>query len=333
METYKDLPQWVLLDERRRVEIFNDLGLLDQNELAVCTALTEYARKYQTSYLPLQGLYKFVYEHGLRNNLNALKNEGNIVALLKKCYLALHKRNYCTADRKEGNIVGLILTGPQDLNPDQVQSILQKIKKDFADMDADLALPFPSADFLPKNGISPNTLCVLPVNDLSDRRIRETQQKGIPLTKVTFQGTNPILIPTDELNRLRDRAFNKLKYTLSKSRDLNALIVMKLKKQFPKLANINQSEDFFRHERDNQFWAVLASEILNYVESNEKEKALAQSAELVKYTSILESEDEHKKTHDDKSLEIILNILASYPVAFTKGQILQLREKHSYLKL
>lgn len=313
--------------------MFNDLGLFDQNERAICFALAEFADKYQSAYLPLQSLYKYIYEFGLKNNLNALKNEANIVALLKKAYVSLHRKNYCSADRKDNNIVGLILTNPQDMNPEQVQNIYQKLKKDYLLMDGEYSLTFPTADnILPQTAQAGKALNTVSITELNEQKIRECE-KGALITKVSLVSNSAILVPSDELVRLYDRAFAKLKYSLARSKDLSTLIVMKMKKQYPNMSNINTSEDFFRYDRDSQFWAVLASEILNYAESNEKEKAISQSSEIIKHISIINSEQLQKKSHDEKSLEIIMKILQNYPVSFTKGQLLQLREKHNYLKL
>lgn len=332
MESYKEIPNWVFFEEKHKLEMFNDLGLLDQNELAVCFAMTEFADKYQSAYLPLQSLYKYIYEYGLKNNLNALKNETNIVSLLKKSYLTLHRKNYCSADRKDNNIVGLILTNPMDMNPEQIQSIYQKLKKDFMMMDGDYSIPFPTADIVPQAALSSKALNVIAVSDLNDQKIADCE-KTAKITKVNMSSNGAILVPSDELGRLYDRSFSKLKFSLARSKDLSTLIVMKMKKQYPNMSNINTSEDFFRYDRDSQFWAVLASEILNYAENNEKEKAISQSAEIIKHVSIINSEQQQKKTHDEKSLDIIMKILQNYQVSFTKGQLLQLREKHNYLKL
>lgn len=332
METYKTIPSWVFFEEKHKLEVFNELGLLDQSELAVCFAMTEFADKFQTAYLPLQSLYKHIYEYGLKNNINPLKNEANIVNILKKVYVGLHKKNYCSADRKDNNIVGLILTNPLELNPEQFQNLLMKIKKDYVLMDADFSMPFPTSELLPQNVTPDKILNTVSINELNEQKIRDCE-KGASLTKIVMNNNTSILVPSDELNRLYERCFAKLKFSLANSGDLSSLMVLKMKKQYPNMSNINSSEDFFRFDREPQFWAVLASEILNYSEKNEKEKAISQSAEIIKNISIINSEQLQKKTHDEKSLEIVLKIVQSYPVAFTRSQLLQLREKHNYLKL
>ncbi|MGA2141797.1 MAG: hypothetical protein ABSG94_05175, partial [Brevinematales bacterium] len=50
---YRDIPGWVSYDERQKLEISNDLGIMDKNELAVFLAIAEYSDKYKTAYIPL----------------------------------------------------------------------------------------------------------------------------------------------------------------------------------------------------------------------------------------------------------------------------------------
>lgn len=330
---YKELPDWVLCDERQKVEIFNDLGIFDKNELAVFMAITEYAAKYQTSYLPLQNLYRYLYEYGLRINNNALKVEDNIVNLLKKVYFSLHKKNYCTVDNKDNKIVALILINPKSLSFEQVQNLIIKIKKEFTASDEDLTKPFPMADSIPQSGLSSKFLSVVSIKDLSNQKIKELEQVS-QLTKVILPSNPGLIVPSDELNRLYSRAFEKLKKYMLKSRDFSSLIIMKMKQMYPSAANIKNAEDLTRStDREPQFWAALATEIMNYTQNNEKEKNITQAADIVKHMSIVQSEQIQKKSHNEKSEEIILKILESYPVMFNKTQIHQLREKHSFLKL
>jgi hypothetical protein len=330
---YRDIPGWVTYDERQKLEISNDLGILDKNELAVFLAIAEYSDKYKTSYLPLQDFYKYLYEYGLRTNTNALKVEDNIVSLLRKVYYYLHKKNYCRSDVRENKITGLILLDPQILKPEEVQAIIKRLKNEYVEIKRDYDKPFIMGNYIPKSGLSSKVLAVVTIRELTQQKIIELS-KGAPIIKILFPSNNDILILSDDLPFLMDIAFDKLKKHLSKNRDLGMLVLSKLKQQFQSLAAVSKMDTILMEANfDPKLWASLATEIINLSLSGEKWSSLYQSGEIVKYLSIIRSDDLQKRSHSDKSSEILMKILESYPAPFTKRQVLQLREKHAYFKL
>jgi hypothetical protein len=330
---YKDIPLWVTYEERQKIDILNDLGLLDKNELAVFFALTEYAQKYQSCYLPLQGIYKYVYDYGLRNNNNILKIETNIVNLIKKVYFAMHKKKYAAAESNNNTIVAIILQDPNSLNKDEIDNLLNKLRNEYYNMSDDVAKPFPSGDYIPKSGISGKVLNIVSIKDLTNQKVRDLEQAGV-ITKILFPSGMEVAAPTEELRRIYDTALDKIMRHLQKAPDFSRLMIIRLKQQYPSATSINFTEDLIKYaENKPQFLVALATEVLNNIQNSEKEKGVRQSAEIIKFMAIQQSEIEQKKTHNEKSYEIILKIMENYPVAFTKGQLLQLREKHTYLKL
>ncbi len=330
---YMEIPGWVSYDERQKLEISNDLGIFDKNELAVFFAVAEYADKYKTSYLPLQNFYKYLYEYGLRTNVNALKVEDNIVALLRKVYYYLHRKNYCKSEMNDNKITAIILLDPQSLKPEEVQSLLQRLKREYEPIKEDYDKPFITGDYVPKSGLSSKVITVISIRELSQQRIAELI-KGPPLTKIVFPSNNDIILLTEDLPYLLDLAFDKLKKHLSKNRDVSMLVLSKLKQQFQSLATVNKMDSIIRSSNiDPKLWASLATEIVNMSLSSEKASSIFQSSEIVKYMSILKSDEIQKKSHSDKSIEVLLKIMETYPLPFSKSQLLQMREKHAYLKL
>ncbi len=333
MDRYKDVPEWVSYEEKRKIEILNEVGIFDKNEMALFFALTEYSEKYQTSYLPFKNLYRFIYDYGLKVNNNALKVEENIVNLLKKIYTPLHKKNYCLVDNQNNKIVAFILTNPKALDYDQIKNIIEKLKKEYQDMNQDERKPFPGGSYIPPSGLSAKFLNIVSIKNLSTQKITELEQAG-PITKILLSNSNDFFIATEDLPTLLQKAFEKVKKFLLRSRETGSLIIVKLKRQYPSMTNINKPEDLTRIDINRpQFWASVCGEILSYVQSDAKEKVIAQSAEIVEYLSIIQGEQNQRQSHDDKSLEVTLKIMETYPILFSKKQLLQLREKHPYLKL
>ncbi len=330
---YREVPGWVSYDERQKLEISNDLGILDKSELAVFLAVAEYSDKYKTTYLPLQEFYKYLYEYGLRTNTNALKVEDNIVSLLRKVYYYLHKKGYCRSDVRDNKITGIILLDPQSLKPEEVQNLINKLKNEYVEIKKDYDKPFIMGSYIPKSGLSSKVLSVVTIRELNQQKINELS-RGAPLIKVLFPSNNDIIVLSDDLPQLMDIAFDKLKKHLSRNRDLSMLVLSKLKQQFQSLASVNKIDPILKDNTfDPKLWAALAAEIMDMSLSGEKGSSLYQSSEIIKFMSIISSDEIQKRSHTDKSMDILLKIMEAYAVPFSKSQILQLREKHAYLKL
>ena len=330
---YRDIPGWVSYDERQKLEISNDLGIMDKNELAVFLAIAEYSDKYKTAYIPLQEFYKYLYEYGLRTNTNALKVEDNIVSLLRKVYYYLHKKNYCRSDVKDNKITALILFDPQTLKPEEVQALINKLKNEYIIIKKDAEKPFITGDFIPKTGLSSKVLSVISIRELTQQKINELS-KGAPLVKIIFPSNNDIIVLSEDLPFLVELAFDKLRKHLTRNHDMAMLLLSKLKQQFQSLASVNKMDAILKSNTvDPNLWAALAAEIMNMSLFNEKTSTIFESSEIIKYMSIIKSDEIQKKTHSDKSLEVLLKIMESYPLLFSKAQLLQLREKHAYLRL
>ncbi len=329
---YKDVPNWVFYLERQKIELFNDLGLMDKDELSLFFAMTEFSEKYRTAFLPLQSLYKFIYEYGLRTNNNSLKVEDNIVNLLKRVYVPLHRKNYCSVVSKDNKISAIILLDPQSLSPEQVSNLVQKLKRDYAASDQETNKPFPNGDSIPKSGLSGKVLNVIPIKELNLQKMDELEKTGF-ITKILLPSTE-IVVPSDELSKLYPRSIEKIRKFLLQSKDFSSLILLKMKQQYPNLGSISNAEDLIKTtDREPHFLIALCNEIITNTESHEREKSVNQAANFVKDIAILQSEQSQRKSHEEKSMEIILGIMKNYPVSFTKNQLLALREKHAYLKL
>lgn len=332
-QQYKEVPDWVFFDDRQKIELCADLGILEKNQIALFKAIIEYADKYRTAYLPFQGLYKFIYDYGLRENNNALKVENTIVELIKAIYPFLFKKGYCKVEMKDNKVSALILLNPNALKPEQVQLLIQKIKREYSIGEEDDRRPFPSGDYLPGTGLTKKELNVVSIKDLNQQKVAQLE-KAAPITKVLLPNNLSIVITSDDLPRLYDKSFDKMKKFLLKSRELGALILMKLKEKYPSVKTMNSIEELLKgSEREPQFWATLTTEMINHMQSNEKDKGYLTATEFVKQIAIQQSEQNQRKNHDEQSVEVILKILEKYPVFFTRTQILQLREKHTYLKL
>jgi|GEM_PF-2278579 hypothetical protein len=330
---YRDIPGWVSYDERQKLEISNDLGIMDKNELAVFLAIAEYSDKYKTAYIPLQEFYKYLYEYGLRTNTNALKVEDNIVSLLRKVYYYLHKKNYCRSDTKDNKISALILYDPQTLKPEEVQNLINKLKVEYTQIKKDSEKPFLTGDFIPKTGLSSKVLTVVSIRELSQPKISELV-KGPPIVKILFPSNNDIILLSEDLPFLSDIAFDKLRKYLLRNRDMAMLLLTKLKQQFQSLATVNRMDVIIKSNVvDPNLWAAMATEIINMSMTNEKNSTIFEASEIIKFMSIIKSDEEQKKTHSDKSLEVLLKIMETYAVLFGRKQLLALREKHAYLRL
>ncbi len=330
---YKDVPSWVFYQERQKIELSNDLGIMDKDELALLFAITEYAEKYGTTYLPIQNLYKYIYDYGLRVNNNTLKVEDNIINLIKSVYISLHKKKYCTVESKDNKLIALILLDPQILSPEQTRSVINKLKKIYSSSDQDYSVMFPGSDDIPKSGLSGKILNTVSIKEMNNQKIKELEQAG-PITKVFMPSNEDIVVPTDELNRLYNRAFQKIKKYMYESNDFSSLISLKLKQAFPNNPNLNSSSGIMKVvETDPKFAVALSNEILNNTHNNDKERSINQAADILKNMSIMQSEQAQLKTHMEKSMEMMLKIMENYPVAFNRNQLLKLREKHTFLKL
>jgi len=332
-EQYRDVPAWVSYEEKQKIEISNDLGMFDKNELAVFFAISEYADKYKTSYLPLQHLYKYLYEYGLKMNINSLKVEDNIVNLLRKVYFYLHRKNYCASEMKDNKITAIILTDPQSLKPEEIEALVFRLKKEYEQIKEDAEKPFPIGDSIPKSGLSSKVVNIVSIRELTNQKINAFTNKA-PLTKILFPSNNDIVFPTDELSQLYEIAFNKLKKLLLRNRDIGMLVLSKIKQRYSSLSHIRHIEDVINSDNiDSNFWISFTTELIESALPAEKEEAIYQCAEIVKYLSILKGEEGQKKGNLEKSTEIILKVMETYPIQFSKSQILKLREKHPYLKL
>lgn len=306
---------------------------MDANEMVVFSAFFDYAAKYQTAYIPLQGYYQYLYEYGLKNNVNALKVQDNVMALLKKVYAALAKKNYAAPDMKNQSITGIFLQNPSSLSHEQVQALLAKIKRYYDSLDKDIGRPFVESDQLPLKSLPAGLLKTISAQDLVAARLQDVSISGKIVRIELPSGQEPI-IPSENLGDLYRMALNKLRKALELSNDLAGFIVVKLKKQFPNQAGINTFQDTFRlAESTPSFMAALTSEVMDNTQSNAKEKAIHQCAEIVKHFAIMQGEQQQRRTHTDKTNEILLQILEKYPTPFTRSQILKLREKHNFLKL
>lgn len=333
MPDFKDLPNWVNYEEKQKVEILADLGLMDKNDQAVFLGLCEYARKYQTSYLPLQGLYKFLNEYGLSSNINSLKLVDNIPPLLNRVFIFLRKKNYAVADIKDNKITALILTDPQGMKEDDVKALVERVRRDFVALEEDPEKNFPRGDYIPRSGLSSRIMGVLAVKELSIEKVNELQQQ-CRIVRLTVPPDYAIYIAADDLPRLYNRAFQKIRAYFMHNPDLGSLILMKLKQQFPSLSGVSHPADLMTDQnREPNFWIALTNEIIANSRENEREKNLNIAAQIVKAFSVNQGRQFDQNSHMQKTLSILIQIMEKYNVAMSRKQMVQLRDRHQYFKL
>ena len=77
----------------------------------------------------------------------------------------------------------------------------------------------------------------------------------------------------------------------------------------------------------------MANEALHYAGNSDILKNLVQVSLIVKHIVITQADSVSKAEHDTKSMEVLYQIIKSSKTAFTRSQLVQLRDKHAYLKL
>ena len=336
-DLHREVPEWVFYDESRKIQTFHDIGLLEKDDLAVFNGIIEYAQKYHTAYLPLQGLIRHLMEYGTRENVNALKTENGIAPLLKRVCSAIARFKYCGVESEENRVVAFILKHPNRFSSEELAAFLAKIRKYYLALDADTTKPFLGADIVPAGAIPEERINTESMQNLTPERIRELELSDRPLTKIILSGSSVILIPSQEAGMLYRRASDKLRKFLIASPELTSLVIAKMKQKAQStgtVSAINNVNDLLSPDRrDPRHFIALATEVMNYTQNSDRQQAFYQAADIVKNLAILQSDQEQKQVHHDKTMEVLAKIMETYSIPFSKKQLLQLREKHNYLKL
>ena len=332
MEKYKEIPDWVKYDEKKKTDILHHFEFFDHNDRDVFLAVTEYAQKNNTAYIPIPGIYNYIKEFGLHIQNISLKNEATISSVLKRLYHALYKFNYCNIDVKESKTVGIILISPDAISAEKVQELIDNIIKDYDDMDNDETKPFPSAEGLHFAGL-PDNIPQINIKDLTPEKAQEIS-RGVPIIKIILPGSGTIFVPSNKISGLYEKSFLKIRLFFQNSKDFGIQILMKMKQQFPSIVDFGSPEDLMsRSDRPPQFYAALGNEIILNLHPEGKNKVVVQSTEIFKALSIMKSEQEQKKIIIGRIMDILLKTMETHMLFFDKKNLLAIREKNQLLKV
>ncbi len=330
---YNFLPEWVTTRnclERQNLE--RDISLLNPHSISIFNAIIEYAEKYHSSYIPSDGLLKTIMEYGEKVKDVALKNQNTITEFLKPIYSFLVKNKYCIPELIEKKIVAIILKDPRSPTEEDIKNIVEVLKKEYEKCREEEKKPFPSIGEYSKFHFYPTELHIISLKEYVEK-LSLPEDIDNPLIKILLPENVDIFIPTEIFKELYKIALAKIELYLSFSEN-SKLIFNKLKERFSNLKVLKDIKQIFPLDSNpSDLLASLATEVVGYIQSIEKDLALWESCQIIQSIAYKRGIESQKRILSQETFSMILKITEKIPSFFNRSVILKLRENYANFKL
>ena len=329
---YSILPNWVTAKDEERKKLEGEISLLNPNALSLFNGIMDYVEKYHTAYLPIEGLTKHIIEYGMKIDNPALKNQNSMMEILKPLYSLLYKEKYCAPEMSDKKIVAFILKDPKAPSMDEIKSIIKLLKDEYEKCRNDQKKPFFSMNNFRGFHFYPDTVYVISLKEYVEK-VTVNINITHPLCKILLPENYDIFFPSELFSDIYKISLVKIQLYLTFSENAR-LIFNKLKERFSSFKVLKEIKEAFPLEKQSSdVLSTIATEILGYIQSIEKDLALWEACQIIQALAYKQGADSQKRLLTKEAFSIMLKIVEKIPSFFNRSTLLKLRDNYTTFKI